>query len=77
MEKIAKRIANNEFDQAAQLAHKLKGQAGNLAATALYEAAGALEQAINQRLPNQNEKFSVLAQEHTRLFKALDVYKSK
>ena len=48
-------VGKREFESAARLAHKLKGQAGNVGAMALHRAAGALEMALLEKVENVDE----------------------
>jgi len=48
-EKINTALKEDDPDNARKLAHTIKGVAGNISATRLYEAASELEQAIGQR----------------------------
>ena len=48
-------VGKREFESAARLAHKLKGQAGNVGAMALHRAAGALEVALLEKVENVDD----------------------
>lgn len=49
---LKEQISVQDFDQAAKLAHKRKGQASNMGATTLQRAALALEKAMPKRTEN-------------------------
>jgi CheY-like chemotaxis protein len=46
LQHIEEAIASGDLDRAAQLVHKVRGAAGNLSATGLFDAAGALEERL-------------------------------
>ena len=46
-------LARNDMTSARDMVHTMKGMAGNLAATDLYQAANAMEQAIEQKQPQE------------------------
>jgi CheY-like chemotaxis protein len=65
--RIGRELEQKNYDNAAQLAHKLKGAAGNIYATAIYSQSSKLQQALN--LGHQGPLKKLKAQLHTLLNK--------
>ncbi|MCK2086688.1 Hpt domain-containing protein [Thauera aromatica] len=61
------RLAAGEHEQAARLAHQLKGVSANIAAVALSQAAHDLERAILQRTHDLDPLFDRVADELTTI----------
>lgn len=60
-------LNDGDRQRSADLLHRLKGSAGNVGAFRLIECAGALEQAIRQNAPDQEQLFADFESEHARL----------
>ncbi|NCC39477.1 MAG: PAS domain S-box protein [Gammaproteobacteria bacterium] len=65
---VRRLLQASETAQAAKRVHKLRGQAGHLGATALHQAAGALEEAIQVDAPDIGERLDAFAAAHAELF---------
>lgn len=61
-------LDSGQTSKAARLAHKLRGQAANIGAVSLRDAARAVEEAIDADAPDIDSNFSQLAVEHEKLF---------
>ncbi len=68
IKRIRSLLDSGQTDQAARLAHKLRGQAANIGAVSLRDAARAVEETINAELPDLDRDFGQLAAEHEKLF---------
>ncbi len=60
-----------DFVQLARVAHKLRGQAGNIGAVDLKTAAGSLEDTLNGSETHIEDKLDTLAVEHLKLVSAI------
>ncbi|NCA71911.1 MAG: response regulator [Sphingobacteriia bacterium] len=67
-------LAAGETTNAGKLVHKLRGQAGHLGATALRQAAGALEESIDTAAPDIEDRLNAFEASHAELFQAARVW---
>lgn len=63
-------LDSGQATKASRLAHKLRGQAANIGAVSIRNAAGALEEAINANMPTIDDSYSALEQMHIELFQS-------
>ncbi len=72
--KLKELLNNNKTQAASKLIHKLKGQAGNLGATLLFEAAGALENAIYHSSSEVEKQQRIFEKVHNGLIKSARIW---
>ncbi|MDQ6975166.1 MAG: response regulator [Mariprofundaceae bacterium] len=63
MQQLNQMLANNDFKEAEQLMHEIKGTSGNISAMPLYHAATSLDDALRQTLSGENINLSPMVQE--------------
>ncbi len=67
---VRRLLTAGETAKASKLVHKLRGQAGHLGATALRQAAGDLEEAIDAEAADIDDRLNAFEAAHAELFQA-------